>query len=196
MGMPDPLSYTREMLRDLPEDGNRYELVRGELLVTPAPRPWHEEVSARIFEALRGYVREHSLPLLVVGSRSEISWGEDNTEVQPDAFVVPLAQARALRWDQLTDLRLVVEVLSPSTARSDRFTKRLEYQRRGVPLYWIVDPDEWMVEVWTPSDHFPAFERQCLSWAPERAGRPFRLELRERFKPLLESTAPLPLCPT
>jgi Uma2 family endonuclease len=154
------------------------------LLVTPAPRPWHEEISARIFEALRGYVREKRLPLHVVGSRSEISWGDDNTEVQPDAFVVPLAQARALKWDQLTDLRLVVEVLSPSTARYDRFTKRLEYQRRGVPVYWIVDPDERVVEIWTPTDRFPAFERERLTWVPEGAVEPFNLELEELFKPL------------
>jgi Uma2 family endonuclease len=53
-------------------------------------------------------------------------------------------------------------VLSPSTARPDRFTKRLEYQRQQIPLYWIVDSDERCVEVWTPAAA-PAFELEQLT---------------------------------
>lgn len=89
-----------------------------------------------------------------------------------------------MRYEDMLNLQLVVEVLSPSTARHDRFTKRLEYQRRGVPLYWIVDLDEQMVEIWTPTDHFPAFEREGLIWLPEGAPEPFSLELTELFKAL------------
>ncbi len=84
----------------------------------------------------------------------------------------------------MRDVRLVVEVLSHSTARHDRFTKRLEYQRRGVPLYWIIDPDARVVEVWTPQDHFPTFERQQLEWKPEAAAARFTLGLEELFRPL------------
>ena len=65
----------------------------------------------------------------------DISWGPD-TLVQPDVFVVPLEQARTLDWSRIQDLLLVAEVLSPSSARADRFTKRIEYQRRRVPVYW------------------------------------------------------------
>ena len=184
MGMPAPAYYTRAMLRDIPEDGNRYELVRGELLVTPAPRLWHEIVTQRIEHALTAYVHASALPFHVVGSRSEVSWGDDDTEVQPDTFVVPIAQARTLRWEQLTDLFLVVEVLSPSTARHDRFTKRAEYQRRGVPLYWIIDLDQRQAEVWTPEDHFPRVERERLRWAPDGAAAPFTLDVEELFRPL------------
>jgi Uma2 family endonuclease len=184
MGMSAPAYYTRAMLRDIPEDGNRYELVRGELLVTPAPRLWHEIVTQRIEHALTHYVRAAALPFHVVGSRSEVSWGDDDTEVQPDTFVVPIAQARTLQWEQLTNLLLVVEVLSPSTTRHDRFTKRAEYQRRGVPLYWIVDPDHRQAEVWTPEDHFPRVERTRLQWAPDGAAAPFVLDLEELFRPL------------
>jgi Uma2 family endonuclease len=184
MGMPAPSYFTREMLRDLPDDGNRYELVRGELLVTPAPRLWHEEVSLRLYVALREFVRAGSLPVHVFGSRSEISWGEEDTEVQPDLFVVPVEEARTLDWARLRHLLLVVEVLSPSTARFDRFTKRLEYQRRRVPLYWVVDPDERVVEAWTPDDHFPRFERERLVWHPGDAASPFALELADLFRPI------------
>jgi len=184
MGMAAPIYYTRDMLRDIPEDGNRYELVRGELLVTPAPRPWHEVVVARLQENLTTYVRAFAPQLYVFGSRSEVSWGDQDTEVQPDAFVLPIEQVRTLDYEQMRDLHLVVEVLSPSSRRYDRFTKRLEYQRRGVPCYWIVDPEEQLVEVWGPEDHFPRFEHQRLLWQPAGASRAFELELSELFRPI------------
>lgn len=184
MGMPAPAYYTRAMLRDIPEDGNRYELVRGELLVTPAPRLWHEVVTKRLDLLIVQYVEAEHLQFYVVGSRSELSWGDDDTEVQPDLFVVPLAEARTLDWSKLRRPPLIVEVLSPSTARHDRFTKRAEYQRRGVPLYWIVDLDHRQVEVWTPDDHFPRVERERVTWEPGGAAAPFALDLQELFRPL------------
>ncbi|MGH7703623.1 MAG: Uma2 family endonuclease [Gemmatimonadales bacterium] len=182
--MPAPIYFTRDMLRELPDDGNRYELVRGELLVTPAPRPWHEVVAHRLHRLLEDFVQASGLPLHVFGSRSEISWGDSDTEVQPDIFVVPIDQARTLSWERLTDLRLVVEVLSPSSQRHDRFTKRHEYQRRRVPLYWIVDLDERVVEAWTPDDHFPLFERERLVWHPAGAAEPFIHKFAELFRPI------------
>jgi Uma2 family endonuclease len=67
----------------------------------------------------------------------------------------------------MKDLILAVEVLSPSSTRADRFTKRIEYQRQRVPAYWIVDADERVVEVWTPDDTAPRFERCCRRWLAE-----------------------------
>jgi len=52
MGMAAPVLYTADMVRALPDDGNRYETVRGELLVTPAPRIWHEAIVLRLTVAL------------------------------------------------------------------------------------------------------------------------------------------------
>jgi hypothetical protein len=59
MGMAAPTYYTAEMVRALPDDGNRYEAVHGELLVTPAPRPWHQEVVDRLRDVLKGYLVGH-----------------------------------------------------------------------------------------------------------------------------------------
>jgi len=182
MGMAAPIYYTAEMVRALPEDGNRYEVVRGELLVTPAPRLWHQEVTFRLAEAISGYLRLERAGHLLL-SPADISWGPD-TLVQPDLFVVPLEQARTLDWARITELLLVAEVLSPSSRRADRFTKRLEYQRQGVPLYWIVDPDEHGVEVWTSDDTFPRFEHDRLVWQPAGAASSFTLDLRELFRPI------------
>src|SRR5512135_1710015 len=88
MGMAVPIYYTADMVRAFPEDGNRYEVVRGELLVTPAPRPWHEIVQGRLTFALEAYLREQPVGHLF-GSRSDISWSPD-TLVSPDLFVAPL----------------------------------------------------------------------------------------------------------
>ena len=118
---------------------------------------------------------------MVLTSPADISWGED-VLVQPDVFVVPLEQAKALDWKAVRDLLLVAEVLSPSTPRHDRFTKRRRYQEARVPLYWIVDGDARQVEVWTPRDAFPRIERDRLLWQPERARAPFTLPLQELFR--------------
>lgn len=81
-------------------------------------------------------------------------------------------------------LLLVAEVLSPLSARGDRFLKRLRYREAGVPLYWVVDGDERSVEVWTPADDFPQLERERLVWHPAAAPEPFTLTLEELLRPL------------
>ena len=79
-------------------------------------------------------------------------------------------------------LLLAVEVLSPSTARADRFTKRRLYQEVGVATYWIVDPDRRCIEVRTPEAAFPAVEWEAATWLPAGAGGPLVLELTELFR--------------
>ena len=185
MGMPqtlDPVYWTADMVRALPDDGNRYELVHGELLVTPAPGAWHQEVAGRLFVALTAYLEREPVGHALF-SPADISWGAD-TLVQPDVFVVDLAEARTLDWRAMRTLRLVAEVLSPSSARFDRFTKRRRYQEAGVATYWIVDPDARAVEVWTPADLFPAIERHRLRWQPAGASAPFMLALEDLFRPI------------
>lgn len=180
MAMPASVYYTADMVRALPDDGNRYEVVHGELFVTPAPRAWHQELVIRLAETIRAYLRAQPAGHLLC-SPADISWDED-TLVQPDLFVVPLEQARTLDWTRMKDLLLVAEVLSPSTSRADRFSKRRRYQEAGVPLYWIVDGELSQVEIWTPADLFPRIERDCLIWQPAEAAAPFRLELAELFR--------------
>lgn len=182
MGMAAPTYWTAEMVRALPADGNRYEVVRGELLVTPAPRLWHQEIVGRLFVALRGYL-EREPAGHALASPADISFAPD-VLVQPDVFVVPVEQARTHAWAGIRGLLLAVEVLSPSSARADRFTKRRWYQDAGLPLYWIVDLDARGVEVWTPEAHFPTIERDRVVWHPAGATRPFDLSLAELFRPI------------
>lgn len=183
MGMPDlltPVYWTADMARRLPDDGNRYEVVYGELLVTPAPRLWHQQIVGRLQVALANYLERHPAGV-VLASPADISWGPD-VLMQPDVFVVPIDQARLLEWSAIRDLLLVVEVLSPSNPGHDRFTKRRRYQEARVPLYWIVDGDARQVEVWTPDDLFPRIECERLVWSPMGAIEPFTLSLQDLFR--------------
>jgi Uma2 family endonuclease len=182
MGMAASVYYTAEMVRAMPDDGNRYEVVYGELLVTPAPRVWHQVLVHRLGVAIELYLRTEPAGM-VFTAPADISWGRD-VLVQPDVFVVVPEEARTLTWSRVQTLLLVAEVLSPSTARGDRMLKRLRYREAGVPLYWLVDGDERSVEVWTPGDDFPAIERERLVWQAPRSRMPFTLTLEELFRPL------------
>jgi len=182
MGMAAPIYYTADMVRALPDDGNRYEVVHGELLVTPAPRLWHQELVLRMARAVSDYLDREPVGH-VLHSPADLSWGSDIL-VQPDLFVAPLEQARTLDWAQVKDLLLVVEVLSPSSSRADRFTKRRLYQEQGIPLYWVVDGEDRSVEVWTPEERFPTVERERLIWHPRGARNAFTLDLEELFRPI------------
>ena len=184
MGMASaPIYYTADMVRAMPDDGNRYEVVYGELLVTPAPGAWHQRVVLRLGSALETYLSRQPAVGVAFTAPADISWGRD-VLIQPDVFVVAVEEARTLDWTRMRTLRLVGEVLSPSTARGDRVLKRLRYREAGVPLYWVVDADERLVEVWAPADDFPAIERERLTWHPQGAGESFTVALKELFRPL------------
>jgi Uma2 family endonuclease len=181
MGMAGSIYYTADMIRAMPDDGKRYEVVYGELLVTPAPRPWHQRLVHRLSLALGNYLQSEPGGI-VLAAPADISWGRD-VLVQPDVFVVPTEDARTLDWSRMRTLLLVAEVLNTSTAHGNRFLKRVRYREAGVQHYWLVDGDERSVEIWTPSDDFPAIERERLVWHPPGARQPFTLRLEELFRP-------------
>lgn len=83
--------------------------------------------------------------------------------------------------DSIIDASLVIEVLSPSSLRHDRFTKRRFFQRRGVPVYWIVDPDGESIETWRPGDERPDVSDERVLWNPHGAASPFELDIRQFF---------------
>ena len=185
MATPEPIYYNVEMVRALGEADSRrrYECVRGELLVTPAPRVWHEVVVLRLVTALANFLRSDPR-WIVFGSLSDLTWGFPDTLVSPDAFVAARAEAVTGSWDQLRTIPLAIEVLSPTSLRADRFTKRRLYQEREVALYWVVDADAHSVEVWTPETHFPTVERETLTWQPAPDAAPFVHPLADLFAPL------------
>lgn len=187
MAMPDlARRYTVEEVLALPNDGNRYEVVQGELLVTPAPRWTHQVVVGRLIHALKTHLEPIGLADAVLMAPADITWGirpKDADElVQPDIFVVHPNDA-ARNWLDVKHLILVAEVVSPSSTRGDRVVKRKAYQRHAVQTYWVVDPDAGLVEVWNPEDERPAIVTDVLRWRWAESPGELRIAIQDLFAP-------------
>lgn len=180
MGMPATGFWTRDAVLALPEDGNRYELVDGELLVSPSPRGVHQAGVAELFRLVDPYVRAHRMGR-VCFSPADLDFRSGQL-LQPDLFVGARVGSRdPVDWTDYGIPLLVVEVLSPSTEHHDRVTKRRHYQRAGVPVYWIVDLDVRKVEVWRPGDRTSATASRVLSWQPDMRLAPLMIDLPQYF---------------
>jgi Uma2 family endonuclease len=180
MGMPDlARRWTREEVLALPDDGNRYELFDGELLVTPAPSGLHQIAVGRLFEIVAPYVRLHDLgePFF---SPADLNLGGDQLS-QPDLFVVPFVPPER-DWRTFPNPILIVEVLSPATARADRTIKRRRFQQAGIPEYWIVDLDARAIERWQPDDTRPEMLDEKLHWHPLGTSTALELDLPAFFR--------------
>ena len=145
--MPLP-SITWQDVQQMPDDGNRYEAIEGDLYVTPAPTTRHQRVSKRLLYALDRILERPGLGEVFIAPYG-VEFPATGEGVQPD--IVFVSQERR---DTITEAGivgapdLVVEILSPSTAGRDRTIKLRLYEREGVREYWIVDPDENAVDVW------------------------------------------------
>lgn len=184
MGMAAATRWTVERVRALPDDRHRYEVIDGELHVSPAPTWSHQAATRELFLILRSYLD---------ASHAGDSWFapadvvfDDENMVEPDIFVVPRVEGRRARsWEDVRRLLLAVEILSPSTARADRQAKRRLYQRQGVPEYWIVDLDARVIERWRPEDERPEILTQRIDWQPDPAHPPLTIELERYFAEVL-----------
>ena len=186
MGMPAAADgrWTAAEVRALMDDSRpspRYELVDGELLVTPSPRPVHQWVVRLLDRLLDDYVARHGLGY-VLASPADLEL-EPESIVQPDLFVIPAGEERpTTSWAVVRRLLLAVEVLSPSSGRIDRVIKRRFLQRVGVPEYWVVDPDARLVERWMPDDERPEILDERLVWQPAGAPDVLVIDLAALFR--------------
>jgi Uma2 family endonuclease len=130
---------TIDDLADFPDDGNRREIITGELVVTPAPTPRHQALVGRLVRLIGNVADEHRLgeafpsPVDVRLSIHDV--------VEPDIVYVSQTGKSRVQGRYIDGApALVVEVMSPSTRRLDLVRKRALYARAGLPEYWIVDP--------------------------------------------------------
>lgn len=160
----------------------RYELLAGELLVTPAPGAAHQIAVGELLGVLDAYLERQPVGLALISPADlELRPG---TITQPDLFVVPAAtstRGERLQWSDIRSLLLAVEVLSPGSARTDRIEKRDFYLDAGVAEYWIVDLDARVIERWTRERETPELLRDALAWQPRGARGPFTLDVAELF---------------
>ena len=143
------VSYTD--LQQTPDDGRRYELYDGEVLVVPAPVPRHQLAAQNIVARLRVYRATHGG--LVLESPIDIVFSEFDV-VQPDIVFFARARAHLVKPDEAIrhPPDLAIEVLSPSTAATDRGKKMQMLAGYGVPEYWLVEPRAKTIEMYAVSD--------------------------------------------
>ena len=172
--------WTYEDYARLPDDGNRYEVIDGEVCVTPSPGLPHQRVAAELFIMLRQYVNEHGL--------GEMLWDVDllfakGQFLRPDMLFVP-AEAAAGLSDRGVEVKpgLVVEVLSGHSKRYDRVMKPPRYRDFDVSEYWVVDPVARAIERYRlAASVVPEICRDALSWQPEAGVPALRLEVQSVF---------------
>jgi Uma2 family endonuclease len=180
MAVPVPTKtkvWTLEELHSLPDDGNKYELVHGELFVTPPPTVDHEEIAARLDRVLSPFVAANGLgyvyrPRAVIQSRG--------SEVEPDLMVrLPHPNPDA-GWGAWPVPLLVVEIISPGTRRRDREQKKTFYLEAGVAEYWIVDPERRSITV-VRLGKDDRVEDERVDWRPRGTEAVLTVSLDEVF---------------
>ena len=177
--------WTVDDLDDMPDDGQRYEVIDGELFVTPAPAWRHQDAVLQLVRVLDPYVARERVGHLTV-SPSDIRFSK-HRGVQPDLFVAPLVnRSRPRHWTDVRGLVLAVEVLSPSSIRADCIVKRAMYRDQGVADYWVIDLDARSFERTTPAGSQVEVETRALAWHPRGASEPLIIDIEDFFAEVLD----------
>ncbi|HKV50606.1 MAG TPA: Uma2 family endonuclease [Gemmatimonadaceae bacterium] len=169
--------YTIDDIDQFPEDGNRYEVLDGVLLVTPAPSTGHQIVVGRIQASLSAAVQTTGHAHVVGPGAIAVP---PRTQLQPDILVFPARFGPRAEWSQITEHWLAVEVLSRSSRVYDREVKRAAYFALGVRQLWLVDPRDRSVEVWR-SPRLHSTEREAVRWPAPGLARLVTVDLPEVF---------------
>ena len=179
--------WTVEMLDALPDDGQRYEIIDGELFVTPAPSDIHQLVAVELLVRLNQYFRRSSVGR-ALHSPADVRRGDrGRNRVQPDVFVVRLTDNKRPPYPfDLADLLLAVEVESPSNPEYDHHTKRKLYFSAGVPEYWIASPIARTLARWRGRADPGELLTTRLEWHPAGMAEPFILDIPEFFGDALD----------
>jgi len=144
---PGPIRLTYEDYVDLPDDGRRYEILDGELEVSPAPAPKHQAVSRNLLWIVHGHVQERGLGSVYYAPIDVIL--TDTSIVQPDLVFIAAARESIVSSRGIEGAPdLAVEILSPWSVRRDRVAKAALYARYGIRHYWLADPDANVLEVY------------------------------------------------
>jgi len=140
--LPRGRGLTVDDIEAMPDDGNRYELIDGVLVVSPAPAARHQRAVFQLWRLLEDAAPPH---LWVMGAPFDVILGP-RTWVEPDVLVAPKADFDEKRLP--VPPLLAAEVLSPSTALTDLNVKFERYRAAGIASYWVVDPVEVRLIAW------------------------------------------------
>jgi Uma2 family endonuclease len=171
--------WVRADLDRLPEDGHRYEVLDGELFVTPLPPPRHQFAAAQLAARLLRYCRAQGVGE-VLGPAAVVF---DDSTLWPDVEVLPSIGRfdEDLEWEDLPLPLLVIEVLDDVTRRRDLGKKRAAYRRIGIPTLWLVDIDERHVIAHSGLTDAPVIVTDVLRWQPRGDVPPLEIPLETVF---------------
>jgi Uma2 family endonuclease len=182
---PPTRLWTYEEFAKLPDDGNRYEVIAGELYATPVPWTAHQEILARLVELLGPFVRQHGLGRMLLGPVT-VLFGEGDL-LQPDMVFIRRERGDSVsRWGIEAAPDLVIEVIADTTAARDRGIKRERYAWFGVPEYWVIDADARQIEIYRLGEEprRPRIERETLRWQPIADGPVLEIDVQELLSDL------------
>lgn len=134
-----------ELAAELPESNQPTELWDGELVMSPAPSFFHQEIVDRFHDLLKIWVRRHRLGKTVTAPMDMVLSARRST--QPDVLFVSNERLNIVGDSVMGAADLVAEVISPTSRRRDRIDKRDLYEQYGVKEYWLLDPEAQTVEV-------------------------------------------------
>ena len=172
-----PRPWTRSDLERIPDDTNKYEVVRGELFVTPAPSTRHERLLRILADLIRPYVSRDRLGVIGLGHAALVF---EESEVQPDLVVRVDPGPTVERWEEMPTPILVVEVLSRSTRQRDLRAKRELYADAGIDEYWIVDGDARSIRRFRVGTDEVLSDR--LEWSPVGTTASLTIDLVDYFR--------------
>ena len=144
--------YTYQDYLDLPDDGKRYEVIHGELVMTPAPYTFHQIVSGNLEYELRTFVKKEKSGK-VFYAPVDVLLSENNV-LQPDILFISKERSNIITEKNIAGAPdLIIEIISPSSAYYDLLEKKEIYEKFGVQEYWIVDPKKQRVEIYVNHDN-------------------------------------------
>jgi Uma2 family endonuclease len=180
--MAMPLAVPRYTLEDLvsfPDDGNRYELVDGILLVTPAPMPPHEVVVSRIARWLIRVLGDPPLAMVLTHGSVEVA---PNLHLEPDVLVVPATEPMDGNWTDVRVFWLAVEASGRGSRIYDREYKRPAYLRAGVQLLWRADLKGKCIYQSRPGAPEEERRAETIEWQPPGFPQPAVLDVTAVFE--------------
>jgi Uma2 family endonuclease len=171
-------TYTTDDLRRFPRDGQRYELLDGFLLVTPAPGTAHQVVLSRLMAVLLGYLPEGAPARVTSPGEIEI---EPKLLLDPDILVWPSSYKPGTPWTAISGWWLAVEVSGRASRVYDRDFKRDAYLALGVKEVWLVDLHDRQVLVSSRAGPKDLPHKDELLWHPPEMPAPLTIDLRAIF---------------
>jgi Uma2 family endonuclease len=175
-------TYTYKDYEQLPE-GAPYQLIGGELIMTPSPVPYHQKISGKIFFELKRFVDENNVGEVYVAPLDV--YFSDTDIYQPDIIFISKDRLNIIGEKKIEDPPdIVIEILSPQTAYYDLRIKKDTYEHAGVKEYWIVDPIQKTIEIFVNKEgrFEPAITAKAADEVNSEILKGFGISVKEVFE--------------